>query len=123
MTDTTLSGPDVGARVVRGSIIRLAGFVVINLLGAVGVAILQRHLGVATYGEYGTVLALIAIVSTIAGRYSPRRCSNWALPRIAVSGVRRSWATIARMSRCTASCRFRCVISRAIVAPPTIWPV
>ena len=66
MTDTTLSGPDVGARVVRGSIIRLAGFVVINLLGAVGVAILQRHLGVATYGEYGTVLALIAIVSTIA---------------------------------------------------------
>ena len=66
MTDTTLSGPDVGSRVVRGSIIRLAGFVVINLLGAVGVAIIQRHLGVATYGEDGTVLALIALVSTIA---------------------------------------------------------
>jgi O-antigen/teichoic acid export membrane protein len=66
VTDTTLSGPDVGPRVVRGSIIRLAGFVVINLLGAVGVAILQRHLGVATYGEYGTVLALIAIVAGIA---------------------------------------------------------
>jgi O-antigen/teichoic acid export membrane protein len=65
VTDT-LSGPDVGSRVVRGSIIRLAGFIVINLLGAVGVAILQRHLGVATYGEYGTVVALIAIVSTIA---------------------------------------------------------
>jgi O-antigen/teichoic acid export membrane protein len=66
VTDTTLSGPDVGPRVVRGSIIRLAGFVVINLLGAVGVAILQRHLGVATYGEYGTVLALISIVAGIA---------------------------------------------------------
>jgi O-antigen/teichoic acid export membrane protein len=51
---------------VRGSIVRLAGFVVVNLLGAVGVAILQRHLGVASYGEYGTVLALIAIVSSVA---------------------------------------------------------
>lgn len=65
MTDT-LSGPDIGPRVVRGSIVRLAGFVVVNLLGAVGVAILQRHLGVASYGEYGTVLALIAIVSSVA---------------------------------------------------------
>ncbi|HET8587339.1 MAG TPA: oligosaccharide flippase family protein [Candidatus Limnocylindria bacterium] len=65
MTET-LSGPDVGSRVVRGSIVRLAGFVVVNLLGAVGVAILQRHLGVASYGEYGTVVALIAIVSGVA---------------------------------------------------------
>jgi O-antigen/teichoic acid export membrane protein len=65
VTDT-LSGPDIGPRVVRGSIIRLAGFAVVNLLGAVGVAILQRHLGVASYGEYGTVLALIAIVASVA---------------------------------------------------------
>ena len=52
-----------------------------------------------------------------SGTHLGAACS-WARPRIAVRGERRSWATMARKSRCMASCRLRSVISRAIVAPP-----
>jgi O-antigen/teichoic acid export membrane protein len=60
-----LSSADVGRRVVRGSAVRLVGFGVINILGAAGVVLLQRTLGVDDYGRYGTVLALVAIVGLV----------------------------------------------------------
>jgi len=60
-----LGGADVGRKVVRGSAVRVAGFALINVLGAAGVIVLQRTLGVDDYGRYGTVLALIAIVGLV----------------------------------------------------------
>lgn len=61
-----LAGPDLAGRVVRGGAARAAGFAVVNLLGIVGSVVLLRYLGVADFGRYGTVTALVAIVSGVA---------------------------------------------------------
>jgi O-antigen/teichoic acid export membrane protein len=61
-----LSGPDIADRVVRGGALRAIGFVVVNLLGVVSSVVLLRHLGVSDFGRYGTVIALVAIVSGLA---------------------------------------------------------
>jgi O-antigen/teichoic acid export membrane protein len=61
-----LSGPDIADRVVRGGALRAIGFAVVNLLGVVSSVVLLRHLGVADYGRYGTVIALVAIASGLA---------------------------------------------------------
>jgi O-antigen/teichoic acid export membrane protein len=60
-----LRDAQVGRRVVHGGAVRIAGFAVVNLLGAAGVVVLQRTLGVVDYGRYGTALALVAIVSLV----------------------------------------------------------
>jgi len=46
--------------------VRIVGFALLNLMGAMGSVVLLRYLGVANYGRYGTVIALIAVVSGIA---------------------------------------------------------
>jgi O-antigen/teichoic acid export membrane protein len=61
-----LSGPDIADRVVRGGAVRAIGFGVVNLLGVVSSVVLLRHLGVSDFGRYGTVIALVAIVSGLA---------------------------------------------------------
>jgi O-antigen/teichoic acid export membrane protein len=61
-----LSGPDIADRVVRGGAVRAIGFGVVNLLGIVSSVVLLRHLGVSDFGRYGTVIALVAIVSGLA---------------------------------------------------------
>ena len=61
-----LSGPDIAGRVVRGGALRAIGFGVVNLLGVVSSVVLLRHLGVADFGRYGTVIALVAIASGLA---------------------------------------------------------
>ena len=61
-----LSGPDIASRVVRGGALRGIGFGVVNLLGVVSSMVLLRHLGVADFGRYGTVIALVAIASGLA---------------------------------------------------------
>ena len=61
-----LAGPDVAARVVRGGMQRAGGFLVLNLIAAVGVVLLLRHLGVDDYGRYGTVMALLTIVQGVS---------------------------------------------------------
>jgi O-antigen/teichoic acid export membrane protein len=61
-----LSGGDVAGRVVRGGAQRAVGFAVVNLLGVASSVILLRHLGVADFGRYGTVIALVAIASGLA---------------------------------------------------------
>ena len=61
-----LSGPDIASRVVRGGAMRTVGFVAVNLLGVVSSIVLLRHLGVADFGRYGTVIALVAIASGLA---------------------------------------------------------
>jgi O-antigen/teichoic acid export membrane protein len=61
-----LSGPDVARHVVRGGYQRATGFVAVNLLTAAAAVLLLRHLGVADFGRYGTVLALLAIVQGVS---------------------------------------------------------
>lgn len=61
-----LSGPDIAGRVVRGGAVRAVGFGVVNLLGVLSSVVLLRYLGVADFGRYGTVLALVAIASGLA---------------------------------------------------------
>ena len=61
-----LSGPDIADRVVRGGALRALGFGVVNLLGVVSSVVLLRHLGVADFGRYGTVIAVVAIASGLA---------------------------------------------------------
>jgi len=72
MADTTnedpsaaLPGDGVGRRVVRGGAVRVVGFVAGNLFAAAGAVVVLRYLGVAEFGRYGTVLALVAIVQGI----------------------------------------------------------
>jgi O-antigen/teichoic acid export membrane protein len=61
-----LSGPDIAGRVVRGGALRAIGFGAVNLLGVLSSVVLLRHLGVADFGRYGTVIALVAIASGLA---------------------------------------------------------
>jgi O-antigen/teichoic acid export membrane protein len=61
-----LAGPDVAQRVVRGSAQRTAAFGVVNLLGLASSLVLLRYLGVSDFGRYGTVIALVAIASSLA---------------------------------------------------------
>src|SRR3954454_5734546 len=61
-----LDDADVGRRVVRGGALRVAGFVAVNVLGAIGSGFLLRPLGVVDFGRYGTVLALVTIVGVVA---------------------------------------------------------
>jgi O-antigen/teichoic acid export membrane protein len=60
-----LDTPEAGALVVRGGALRIAGFVAGTLLSLVGVVALTRHLGVVDYGRYGSVTALVAIVTAV----------------------------------------------------------
>jgi len=60
-----LDGPEAGARVVRGGAVRAAGYVVSTLLALIGVAVVTRHLGVAEYGRFQTVISVITIVGTV----------------------------------------------------------
>src|SRR5690349_6286101 len=61
-----LSGTDVAGRVVRGGLQRVVGYGVVNLLGVASSVVLLRHLGVADFGRYGTVIALVGIASGLA---------------------------------------------------------
>ena len=61
-----LSSPEAGGRVVRGGLMRAVGFGVSVLLAAGTSALLFRHLGVHDFGRYGTVAALLGIVSGVS---------------------------------------------------------
>ncbi len=55
-----------GGRVIRGGVIRAAGFGVGILFGLGTAALLLRHLGVVDYGKYGTVAALLGLVLALS---------------------------------------------------------
>jgi O-antigen/teichoic acid export membrane protein len=59
--DTTAAG----GRIVRGGALRAAGYVTSTLVALIGVALITRHLGVAEYGRYQTILSLITIVGAV----------------------------------------------------------
>jgi O-antigen/teichoic acid export membrane protein len=61
-----LAGPDVAGRVVRGGVLRVTAFGVVNVLGVVSSVVLLRYLGVSDFGRYGTVIALVSIATGLA---------------------------------------------------------
>jgi O-antigen/teichoic acid export membrane protein len=63
MTTDAPQQDDVAKRVVRGGAVRGGAFVLVNLLGAAGVVLLARALGVEDFGRYGTVLALVTLLA------------------------------------------------------------
>jgi len=64
--DDVLHSGEAGGRVVRGGVIRAAGFGVGVLFGLATSALLLRHLGVVEYGKYGTIAALLGIVLALS---------------------------------------------------------
>lgn len=63
---TVLDTPEAGPKAIRGSVLRVAGFLVSVVLGVVGVAALTRYLGPADFGRYSVVQALLAIMAGVA---------------------------------------------------------
>lgn len=54
-----------GGMVIRGGVLRGAGYAAGILLGAATSVLLLRHLGVEDFGRYGVVVALVGIVSAV----------------------------------------------------------
>ena len=63
-TDVLRTG-EAGGMVIRGGVLRGAGYGAGILLGAGTSILLLRHLGVADFGQYGVVIALLGIVSGV----------------------------------------------------------
>lgn len=59
--DTTAAG----GLILRGSAMRFASYVAVVALSAVSTALLTRHLGVATFGQYTTVISLVSVISVV----------------------------------------------------------
>lgn len=57
-----LDEPEAGGRAIRGAVLRTGGFVTGALLTLVSAPLLVRHLGVVGFGDYMTVVALVALV-------------------------------------------------------------
>jgi O-antigen/teichoic acid export membrane protein len=57
-----LTAPDAGGRAIRGGAMRVGGFGAGLLLTAVASVFLLRHLGVERFGQYTTVIAIVALV-------------------------------------------------------------
>jgi O-antigen/teichoic acid export membrane protein len=66
MREDILDTPEAGPRVIRGSVLRVGGYVLGVLFGVASSALMFRHLGVVDTGRYVTVLALIAIVGGVS---------------------------------------------------------
>jgi O-antigen/teichoic acid export membrane protein len=60
-----LRTPEAGGRVVRGGLIRGAGFALSTGLGLATAILLLRHLGVVDFGRYATVMAILGIVGGV----------------------------------------------------------
>ena len=64
MTDP-LESPDVAARTARGASLRLVAYALGTVLSVASAAVLLRYLGVADYGRYVAVFALVTIVAGV----------------------------------------------------------
>jgi O-antigen/teichoic acid export membrane protein len=65
MTAGAATAADVGPRLIRGSMLRVGGFVGSNVLGMLAAVVLLRSLGLVDYGRYATVMALLTIVQGV----------------------------------------------------------
>jgi O-antigen/teichoic acid export membrane protein len=61
-----LDAPTAGGKVIRGSVLRVGGYVAGVLVGVVAASLMIRHLGVVDWGRYVTVTSLIAIVGGLS---------------------------------------------------------
>lgn len=60
-----LDSPDAAGLLVRGSVLRFAGYVATVGLSVISAAVLTRYLGVRRFGEYTTVMSLVTVVATV----------------------------------------------------------
>ncbi|TMK98967.1 MAG: hypothetical protein E6G34_05525 [Actinobacteria bacterium] len=60
-----LDSSEAGGLIVRGGTLRLFGYVGGLGLSVAGISLLTRHLGVAEYGQYTTVLSLVSVVGAV----------------------------------------------------------
>lgn len=68
-TDPTLAAiesREAGGRIIRGGLTRIGGYVVGTGLTAIAFALLLRHLGVADFGRFSTVIAVVTIAAGVA---------------------------------------------------------
>ncbi len=71
MSAATPGEPDVldtaaaGNRILRGGIMRLGSYVGVVALSVLSAALLTRHLGVARFSQYTTVLSLVGVVAVV----------------------------------------------------------
>lgn len=59
-----LDSTEAGGLIIRGGAIRAIGYVVSTLIALLGIALVTRHLGVADFGRFQTVMSLILVVGT-----------------------------------------------------------
>jgi O-antigen/teichoic acid export membrane protein len=62
-TEDILDTPEAGPVALRGSVLRTAGYMGGILLSLVSAPLLIRHLGIAEFGRYVTVISLVTIIS------------------------------------------------------------
>ena len=60
-----LDTPEAGARAIRGSAVRAAGYVAGALLALASTPLMVRHLGLADAGRYFTVVSLVALIAGV----------------------------------------------------------
>jgi O-antigen/teichoic acid export membrane protein len=61
-----LASPEAGGRVVRGGVVRGIGYAIGTVVAAGTAVLLLRHLGRVDFGRYGTVGALLGVISGIS---------------------------------------------------------
>jgi O-antigen/teichoic acid export membrane protein len=60
-----LDSEEAGGRIVRGGALRFGTYVLMVALSVLSAALLTRHLGVVSFGQYTTVLSLVGVVAAI----------------------------------------------------------
>jgi O-antigen/teichoic acid export membrane protein len=65
LTSDVLDSSQAGGRVIRGGVLRVLSYGLMIALSVLSTALLTRHLGVARFGYYTTVLSLVAVVAYI----------------------------------------------------------
>jgi O-antigen/teichoic acid export membrane protein len=60
-----LDSSAAGGRIIRGGALRVGTYVLMMALSVLSAALLTRHLGVVRFGQYTTVISLVAVVSTV----------------------------------------------------------
>lgn len=58
--------PTAGGKIIRGSVLRAAAYGATVLLGILSAALMTRHLGVVSFGQYVTVLSIVTVAMGIA---------------------------------------------------------
>jgi O-antigen/teichoic acid export membrane protein len=56
---------EAGGRIIRGGIVRGAGYAASTLLALLGIALVTRHLGVVDFGRFQTIISLITVVGAV----------------------------------------------------------